>query len=378
MSETKKRNPNLELVRVISICLVIMAHTMDKGGLLPNPIAEGRANFFITWFLEVICCVSINLFILVSGYVMAHSKFRSARLFELIMDAVFYSFGGYLIFSRMPFIDTTAFNKNLFFRCMFPIHQNTYWFMTSYVIVYLFFPIIKRAAEVMQKKQLEAVLILLIVWECVVKSSLPISLDHDDLGQGPMWFFIVFLLGIYIRKFEDCFSKSKSRYFLYAFLSVLGGWLEIVVLSLIYTKTGRLEDIWKISVNHNHIFILLAGFFGFLGFLKMKEIKGWFAKFIVAISPMTLGVYLFHETPVLRMQWPGLIGVPKLYEKPWYGMLLGIIGAVFLVYAVGTVVDFARIWLFKGIGALLKKTPLSSLSKKIDEAANDFAKEVTK
>ena len=86
MSEktVKKRNANMELLRLLSMFMVVMLHAIGKSNLLNNPDVGINGNCIIAWILEAMSLCAVNVFILISGYFLIDSKFKLGRNFPRV------------------------------------------------------------------------------------------------------------------------------------------------------------------------------------------------------------------------------------------------------------------------------------------------------
>lgn len=78
------------------------------------------------------------------------------------------------------------------------------------------------------------------------------------------------------------------------------------------------------------------------------------------VSGATFGVYLIHEHRYMRYLWPQWLGVEQNSDKPW--MILHLLGSVLLVFAIGTIIELVRKWLF---GLVTNRMWFNSIFKKI-------------
>lgn len=62
----KIRNSNFELMRIISMFLIVLYHTIYHGHIIQNSTTLFLKTFFL--ILEIITIVHVNSFVLVSGY----------------------------------------------------------------------------------------------------------------------------------------------------------------------------------------------------------------------------------------------------------------------------------------------------------------------
>ena len=98
-------------------------------------------------------------------------------------------------------------------------------------------------------------------------------------------------------------------------------------------------------------------------FKDMKPWEGKAAEAVRRLAPYTFGVYLLHEHELVRYQWMKWLHVDSVWGR-WM-FIPHMIGSVLLVYAVGTAVDFARAWIFKGV---VKRTGRMKMQNKADDS----------
>ena len=86
----KQRSSNLELLRIISMFLIVMHHYAVHGGfqLLEKDLS---LNKIIIQILSGGGQLGVNLFILISGYFLIDSEFKINKLLKLIFETFFYS-----------------------------------------------------------------------------------------------------------------------------------------------------------------------------------------------------------------------------------------------------------------------------------------------
>lgn len=77
-----KRNLNIELIRVIACCLVLIGHCCERyyvtnyfiGGLDNPDIEMWRAEAFWAGIICTVCRTSVPLFVMVSGFLLLPMK----------------------------------------------------------------------------------------------------------------------------------------------------------------------------------------------------------------------------------------------------------------------------------------------------------------
>lgn len=162
----KQRSSNLELLRIISMFLIVMHHYAVHGGfqLLEKDLS---LNKIIIQILSGGGQLGVNLFILISGYFLIDSEFKINKLLKLIFETFFYS-----VIILLFIVSKSNLNigiKDIIISCL-PITYSSYWFITCYVVLYLFIDYINPVIKGLDKKkyfQLILLLLLLLLWRRV-------------------------------------------------------------------------------------------------------------------------------------------------------------------------------------------------------------------
>ena len=80
-------------------------------------------------------------------------------------------------------------------------------------------------------------------------------------------------------------------------------------------------------------------------FLAFQKLAIGSVPWINRAAASALGVYLIHDNPIMRAWlWPHVAG---LYAAGWPAILIGGVGAALAVYALGALIDAARIALLE-------------------------------
>ena len=87
-----KRNYGIDLLRMLSMFMVVMLHVLGQGGLL-YAVEENSVKYWILWFLEMACFCAANCFALISGYVMYQSRVKISKALLLWLQVAFYTIG---------------------------------------------------------------------------------------------------------------------------------------------------------------------------------------------------------------------------------------------------------------------------------------------
>lgn len=369
-AKNNTRNYSLDLLRCVAMMMVVVLHFLDKGGQLKDFTYTGTftAKDVVAWILEAFCIVAVNLYMLLSGYLLCESRFKLSNLFLLVARVWLYSvivgFAGIALGTATEPVDTYY-----RLRLLLPVSMATYWFMTAYVFFYLLVPVLGIAARAMDKNQLRVVIAGLIFFHCILKSVVPATLSADVGGMDAMWYIILFFVAVYIRKYVKKVELPWVGYIATALL-VFG---EAYALRHVFLKMGSLSYIVKISYAYNHIFVLASSVFLFIAFLQLK-IPEKSGRIFAFLGKYSLGVYLLHENLSVRYAWEKLFGCDKITTA--IGLIVSTVFAAVAVFVAGVIVDcIGRSVASRLLKALGKAPGFSKVGAAVKKADSYFSQD---
>ena len=144
---TQKRQANMEALRIAAMFMVVILHYLSDSGALPESGRglDGISAFAVT--LESLCIVAVNAYVLLSGYFLSMTAFRWRRLLRLLLQVLFYTLlipPALAVLGLIPASELT--DVYHIWNSVFPVQSGQYWFVTAYVILFLFFPSAQRCA----------------------------------------------------------------------------------------------------------------------------------------------------------------------------------------------------------------------------------------
>ena len=90
----KSRLSNFELLRIISMILIVINHYVVSSGVLD---LEFNINRVILQLFGIGGKIGVTLFVLISGYFLIDSKFKMRKLLKIILETLFYSVSIYFL-----------------------------------------------------------------------------------------------------------------------------------------------------------------------------------------------------------------------------------------------------------------------------------------
>lgn len=342
-----QREAGLDLLRLVAMMMVVVLHYLGKGKLLPDLSGETLGSTgTVAWLLEAFCIVAVNAYMLISGYFLSQSSFKVSRLLQLWLQIWVYSVGFGLLGALAGIVVETPVDIHYVLTLVFPVSMGHYWFMSAYVYMYLLLPLVGLAVRHMSKKQMQWSIGLLLFAYSILKSVLPLRLELDSQGYDAIWYLCVFLLAAYVRKFGLCLRKNTAPTKGWGLIYIVGAILVfggLMGMRALYLETGSFQRMLKMSMEYNHVFVLLASLGLFMVF-KNLNVTPKLATLTKKLAPFSLGVYLLHENIGLRYTWQNWLGANRIETVP--ELIAGVFVAVIVVFTCGILVDVIRKYIF--------------------------------
>lgn len=344
--EKKKpaREASFELLRIVSMLMVITLHYLSKGGILDlaSPsMGDGKWGF---WILEAFAIVAVNAYVLLSGYFMVNGEYSIPKLVGVWCQVFFYSITIAVVMTCLGYYsvnDLLCLKNILFF--IFPGVNGHYWFATGYMLMYMFSPFIAKAIKAMEKEKLLLAIVIVLIPCCFVPSLSPFTLAVDDKGNSFVWFLCLFMIAGYIRLHGIKIFESKISSGIVYVLSALGIVLTRMGLCIFTGQHEGYDTLPLITTQYNFVFVLTASMGFFCLFKNMKLKENFFTAFIVRISPFVFGVYLLHEHLTLRYLWPVWFKVGDEYGPL---RIVHYLLTIIIIFSLGVIIDVIRTGIF--------------------------------
>lgn len=283
-----KRNSNLELLRIFSMFLIV-AHHFALHGYDLNEIYFSNKKIILD-FLVLGGKIGVNIFILISSYYLVDREIKYKGLLKLVFRVKLYA----IFFLGM----TLIFNRELIglkslIKSIFPISYQLYWFITGYILLYLFGPYINILLKNISKNKLKKLLFLSLILYIGINVFMGAKLFFSSI----IWFILLYIMTYYIKYYFD-FSNLKKIYL--TTISIIM-YFSLYLSVLVFDYLGERIHIFRTHslyfIRENSIFSLGFSVAVFLLFLKLNFKRN---KLINYIASGTLGIYLVHENIFVR------------------------------------------------------------------------------
>lgn len=332
-NNVKKRDSNLEILRIISMILIIVHHYARHG--FNNCELYFSVNKYIVDILSLGGKIGVICFILISGYFMINSKFTIKKLWKLIGQVLFYSYGIFILFSTI-LTPTSPIDEAKINMSIFPIAYSHYWFITCYVVIMIISPYINKFIRCMQKKELEKFLIIMITLWSVMYTLIGGGYAFNNFGWLLVLYIIAAYINLYVKLDNNAIKKNK--------IIMIVSSLLLVLSPIIYNTLGKVTGNSKYIENSRilakfpSILVLIVSVSIFLYFINKKKFS---SNIINNIAKCTLGIYLIHDNELFRPYlWEKILKNANYYSSNL--LILHALISLVLVYVIGSIIDYIR------------------------------------
>ena len=292
------RNSNIELLRIVSMLMVVVLHFNNNGantGIvnMPEVLTER-----LTWgfLVESLCLVAVNCFVLISGYFAIKLKVRSLLKFYLqcfIIGLFSYLFyiglsGGFSTWQSAEGL----FTMKILIERLLAFTHNGWWFVVSYVGLMLLSPLLNSAVDNMTRKRflhsliLFSIVILYLGWYQKVEVT--------NYGNSLISFIWIYLLGRYIGKHVQIESIRKYRW-----LWLAGYLISALALFGMIMLRYHFSIEMHYPLDYNNPFVVVAAMMLLFFFLSFS----FRSKVINGIASSVFAAYLIQESCYFGHEW---------------------------------------------------------------------------
>ena len=345
------RDRNFEVLRTVAMFFIVVYHCLTHGigsgyGFSMNsPVSV--ANLLFSDFLLVFSSISVNLYVMISGYFLVDLNFKLSRVVRTWMHALFYS--GVITILMMALLIVPFDWVNLC-KSFMPISTDAYWFVTQYLGLLIISPFLALIARQISYRQY---LFLLIGGAFICLSIIPdfpMGKRYYVAHGNSIWSFAyLFLVAGFIKHHIKRLATSKLLSAI-ALASLLLFACEV----LLGYQNGLIYLYW---LNYNGLPFLLSVFV-FLLVRQTTVPDNRFWNVLVSFAPYSFGVYLIHDHLLVRDWLWTTISLSSMCDT--FAFPLVVIGLCVCVFVISALIDVARKQLF----TLLK---IDNLIAKVDK-----------
>lgn len=331
--KTMYRNSSIELLRIISMVMIMFHHFAYHGNFEWN---YNEITIPHLWYNFILMGgkVGVNIFVLISGFFLIENTerlFQPKKLLKFWGQVVFYSITTYFL---SIVLQINNFDIKQIIKICFPITYPGWWFASTYFMLYLIHPFLNKLLHDLKKNVYQYLILLLVLCWSIIPTLTTQLFESNSL----LWFITLYVIAGY-AKIYGFNERLKSKHYFFLFLIVLVcSYLISVSFLVLGTKRNELAVHAIDFFGMERFPILLMALFLFMTFAKLK-IK--YNKWINVIASATFGVYLIHDSSYIRYYiWWNIFKINQYQESLFlipYSILV-----VFIIYVLCTGIEMVR------------------------------------
>ena len=360
---TQERNYGIDLLRLVSMYMVVVLHVLGCGGILDS-CDKFSSNYYTAWLLETAAYCSVDIFAMITGYVMVNSRFNYFKIIPLWLTVSFYGAVTLILFRYVPYLHQLYEVCKIDFikATFFPAVTRQYWYFTGYFCLFFFIPFINRCISHLSQKEFLILCLTIIILFSVVPLFF-IGAFALGGGYNQWWLISMYFIGAYLKLYPIIITKAKCL--LIYVISTLCAWFAGYVLK---SLSGVNEEMsW--FVDFTSVFMVIQSGALLLLFSQINIKSKGLQKAILFFSSLAFSVYLIHVQPLTYnylLSW----SFASFASDNMVTMTGKVIIAATAIFIVCLLIDFLRYHLFKAfkIDGIAKK-----LQNRFNGASTDKA-----
>lgn len=272
------RNSNIELLRIISMVMVLGLHVnfMAIGEPSTAETISVPVSTFFRIFFQQSFNIAVDLFVMISGWYSI--KFSIRGMCKFLFQCLFIISMLYVI---GLFIGLATLSEREILEC-FLLAPGSAWFCKSYLALFIIAPVLNTFCEKASEKQLRMVLIYFYIYQTVF-GSLTMSDPAIKAGYSTFSFIGLYLLARY-------FSLYGQRFYKYAWIVFILSTVGSVLWFYIPCRFGVMRISYMGALYTSPLCILSA-----LALLTaVIRTRPRYSKLINWIASSCFAVFLFH------------------------------------------------------------------------------------
>ncbi len=252
---------NLELLRIVSVLIIILSHYVGHSGF--DFAGEGFSfnRLFVEGFR--LGAVGVDIFVLISGYFLVTAEFKFSKLIKLECEVLFYS----VLLGVVFFFTTDLISMKELIFSFLPSLSNSYWFISTYLLLYLLSPFINKMIHAIGQKGHARLLVILYAVYVLIPTVTNLTLAGTS---NIMLFILLYLTAAYYRLYDGPLGQKTAANFLMALFSFLVIAASTVFFDLLGSRFGITRYDASYFTSAYSLPIVLCALGLFLGFKNLK------------------------------------------------------------------------------------------------------------
>ena len=326
------RNSSVELLRIVSMLFIVISHASFHGGFPKDGSSFQINDLFLDWF--TLGNLGVDIFVMITGYYMCEKELKIQRILKLLSQVWFYS----LLSLLFGIVIKYKFTIKTVISFLFPTIFSTWWFFTAYFVIMILSPFINTFIDSIDRNKHKICISVMLTMWVVIPTFTNQKMFESEIPQ----FLMFYLIGAFLKKHPDNIFKNKKIRMCVTIIS-----FGLLFMSSVVFRT--LEDYFSffggksILFYYRHSLLIVGASVGLFTMAIYRQ--PFFSSLINKIASCTFGVYLIHESPIVRSWlWLDIFHNYEYYNSGTLVVRLLLCAAI--VFAVCSLIEIIRQKLF--------------------------------
>lgn len=326
----KERRSEIELLRIVSMLMVLMVHVDGASLGLPAPpgslsdaldIYDARDWWRVA--VEALTITGVNCFTMISGYFGIRLRLRSMTSF--LLQCVFYSVGLYLLFCGVV---ADAFSVGALAESFMVLTHSNLWYVPAYFMLCLLSPFLNAGCDRLSTRRLgllTAVIVLFNIWGGWLWGG-----AFNPTGYTPVQLVMMYIVGrLCARFFPEGGCTRRSTVTAALVFAASTACTALAALYLPSVKAYAYNAPWTV-VSSVALFVVFCG-------LRLRSTA------VNRVAASAFAVYLIHKNPYVwgNIFKPFVVGMWSQMSPALF--TLASLAFIAEVYAVCMLADMLRV-----------------------------------
>lgn len=308
----KKRNINIEVLRIISMLMIVYHHfSVHSDWNFPQSFSK-RA--YLVESVGNFGKIGVIIFVLITGYFSAGQTLKLKKILRLSNNVRFYT----LLAIVVLFVLQRNITMNIFISSLFPLVFQEYWFITNYVILILFQPLLASFFKYDKEKKLKyfCTLTMCLYLPSIVGTFL--NIENYFIPDEMLAFLLISFAGHLLHEYntELCTKYVK----IVRILCVLTFILVLLkpILMFNFANYFAFSNSFLTGVNSLNALLFSCTFFVVVQGIRIPE-----SQLVLSTSLLVFDVYLIHDNSILRpIIWKDIFKNSMYFNSKWLPIIV--------------------------------------------------------
>jgi len=297
--KNKSRNSSIELLKLVAMIIIVSAHVIyslynitdnfsPTDYFLDLRLSTGNIQQLIISIILDFGVFGNTLFFSCSAwFLIDDDRTNKKRIFGLMLDVWVISVGVLIITMIAGRFD---FSAGMIIRQFIPNLNGNNWYVTCYILFYLFHNNINTIIKSLNQRQhFRVTLVLTLMYICI-----NYVINGKYWGSELIWWMTIYFLISYVKKYMVDFSNNVKLNAIIAILALAGNIAIICLSNYLGLRMSFFYD--KLQFWRNECSPFLVA--GSIALINVARNCTFHSKAVNYISGLSLFIYLIHENSI--------------------------------------------------------------------------------